>query len=69
MSGQVVTYAQVQELVMRVPIQRLPIAYRLLADPSESEANTSSPQREFMLLSRTQRRRLLAEQAKQMTAH
>ena len=66
---QTVTHAQVQELIKRLPVQRLPIAYRLLVDLSASGTESPSPQQEFMLLPLDERRRRLAEQAKQMAAH
>jgi len=66
---QTVTYSQIQELVMRLPVKKLPIAYRLLVDLSESDTDSLSPQEEFMLLPLEERRRFMAEQAKQMVAH
>lgn len=64
-----ITYSRVQELVMRLPIKKLPIAYRLLIDLSASDADSPSLQQDFMLLPVAERRRLMAEQAKQMVAH
>jgi len=64
-----VTHAQVQELVMRLPVQRLPVAYRLLTELSQNDADTPSLQQEFMLLPLAERRRRMAEQAAQMVAH
>ena len=66
---QTITYSQIQELVMQLPIKKLPAAYRLLADLNESDTDSPSPQEEFMLLPLAERRRLMAEQAKQMAAH
>ncbi len=63
------TYSQVQELVTRLPIKKLSTAYRLLVDLSASDADSPSRQEEFMLLPLAERRRLMAEQAKQMAAH
>jgi hypothetical protein len=54
---------------MRLPIKKLPIAYRLLVDLSASDTDSPSRQEEFMLLPLAERRRLMAEQAKQMVAH
>lgn len=64
-----VTYSQVQELVTRLPIKKLSIAYRLLVDLSASDTDSLSRQEEFMQLPLAERRRLMAEQAKQMVAH
>ena len=66
---QTITYSQVQELVMRLPIKKLSTAYRLLVDLSASDTDSPSRQEEFMLLPLTERRRLMAEQAKQMAAY
>ena len=65
-----ITYSQVQELVRRLPVKKLPIAYRLLADLSVSDTDSLSFQQEdFMLLPVAERRCLMAEQAKQMMAY
>jgi hypothetical protein len=64
-----ITYSQVQELIKRLPAKKLPIAYRLLVDLDKSGIDSSSLQQEFMLLSLTERRRLMTEQAQQMIAH
>ena len=64
-----ITYSQVQELVMRLPVKKLPVAYHLLVDLSVSDADSPSFQEDFMLLPIAERRRLMAEQAKQMTAY
>ena len=64
-----ITYDQVQELVRRLPVKKLPILYRLLVDLNASNLDSSSLQQDFMLLPLTERRNLMAEQAKQMAAH
>ena len=64
-----ITYSQVQELVMRLPIKKLPIAYRLLVDLSAGDIDSPSLQQDFMLLPITERRRLMAKQAQQMLSH
>lgn len=64
-----VTYSQVQELVMQLPVKKLPIAYRFLADLSVSDTDSPSFQQEFMLLPIAERRRLMAEQAQQIAGH
>ena len=66
---QTVTYSQVQALVVQLPVQKLPVAYRLLVDLGKSDMEASSPQQDCMLLPITERRRLMAEQAQQMVAH
>ena len=66
---QTVTYGQVQDLVGRLPIQKLPIAYRFLTDLTRDERALSSSQQEFMALPVEERRKLLAKQAEQMIAH
>ena len=62
-------YSQVQELVTRLPVKKLPIVYRLLVDLSVSDTDSPSLQEDFMLLPVAERRRLMAEQAEQMMAH
>ena len=69
MNMETITYSQVQELIMRLPVKTLPIAYHLLADLSVSDTDSLSLQEDFMLLPVAERRRLMAEQAKQMTAY
>ena len=64
-----VTYSQVQELVMRLPVNELSTAYRLLVDLSKRDTDSLSHQEEFMLLPLEERQRLMAEQAKQIVAH
>ena len=63
------TYSPVQELVRKLPVKKLPIAYHLLVDLSMSEASPLSFQEDFMLLPITKRRRLMAEQTKHAVAH
>jgi len=63
------TYSQVQELLMQLPVKKLPIAYHMLVDLSASDADSLSLQEDFLLLPIAERRRLMAEQAKQMVAH
>lgn len=64
-----ITYAQVQELVKRLPVKKLQIAYRLLVDLSANNIDSASLQQDFMLLPLTERRHLMEEQAKQVRAH
>jgi len=62
-----VTYAQVQQLVAKLPEDKLPSAYRLLSALTAAEAQ--SPQAAFLRLSVDERRQLLSEQAEQMKAY
>ena len=62
-----VTYAQVKQLVAKLPENKLPSAYRLLSALTAAEAQ--SPQAEFMRLSVDERRQLLSQQAEQMKAY
>ncbi len=63
------TYSQVQELIRRLPVKKLPIAYHLLVELSVSDADSLSLQEDFMLLPIAERRRLMTEQANLMVAH
>jgi len=63
------TYSQVQQLVTRSPLEKLPIAYHLLIDLSASDDESLSLQESFLLLPLAERRRLMAEQAEQMVEH
>lgn len=56
-------------MVMRLSAKKLPIAYRVLVELDESDADSRFPQTEFMLLPIAERRRLMAEQAERMVAH
>lgn len=56
-------------MVMRLSAKKLPIAYRVLVELDESDADSRFPQTEFMLLPRAERRRLMAEQAERMVVH
>ena len=62
-----VTYAEVQQLVAKLPENKLASAYRLLHALTTTEAQ--SPQAEFMSLSADERRQLLSQQAAQMKAY
>lgn len=64
-----ITYAQVQELIGRLPVKKLPIVYRLLVHLGASNRDSSSPQQEFMELPLAERRNLMTKQAEQMAAH
>ncbi|MDE0681788.1 MAG: hypothetical protein OXI63_02625 [Candidatus Poribacteria bacterium] len=62
-----ITYAQVQQLVAKLPKNKLPSVYRLLSALTAAEAQ--SPQAAFLRLSVDERRQLLSEQAEQMKAY
>jgi hypothetical protein len=64
-----ITYSQVQDLVMRLPATKLPLAYSLLVDLASNETEALSPQREFIHLPLVERRRIMAQQAAQMLTH
>ena len=62
-----ITYAEVQQLVTKIPEMELPLAYCFLVELVAGEPQ--SPQAAFMRLSVDERRQILAQQAEQMKAH
>ncbi len=64
-----IIYSHVQQLIKKLPETKLSLVYRLLLELTDKEAETLSPQADFMRLSLTERRRILAQQADQMKAH
>ena len=62
-----VTYAEIQQLVAKLPENKLASAYRLLHALTTTEA--LSPQAQFIDLSVDERRQLLSQQAEQMKTH
>ena len=64
-----IDYSTVQELVRLIPESKLLRAYEFLRELTESDAEATTPQREFMRLPLEERRRLMAEQAQQMVEH
>jgi len=46
-----ITPKQLQELIMRLPAAKLPLAYSLLLEMAEKEVNLLSPQPGFVALS------------------
>jgi len=64
-----ITYSQVQELVRQLPEIKLPLAYHLLFELADKEADMPSPQLDFMRLPLSKRRQIIAQQAGQMLAH
>ena len=64
-----ITYAQVQELVTRISIVKLPIAYELLAKLAQERVDKLSPQQQFSLLSFEEQQHMLEQQAAEMVEH
>lgn len=64
----IITHAQVQELVKKLPETKLPFAYHLLQELADKDVETLS-QADFMRLFIDERRRILAQQAEQMKDH
>lgn len=64
-----IAYAQIQELIMRLPARKLPLAYSLLSNILEKESDELSPQVQFMILPLAERQRVMARQAKKMVTH
>jgi hypothetical protein len=64
-----ITHSQVQDLVTRLPITKLPLAYNLLIDLASTEIDSSLPQVDFMRLPLSERRRIMQQQAQQMIVH
>lgn len=64
-----ITYAQVQELVTRIPIVKLPIAYERLAKLAQERVDKLSPQQQFSLLSFEEQQHMLEQQAADMVEH
>ncbi len=65
-----ITYSQIQDLVMRLPAAKLPLAYNLLVNLSKKEEeNKFLPQSNFMLLPLNERLRIMAQQAREMIFH
>lgn len=66
---EIITPSQIQELVMRLPATKLPFVYSFLTNLADKETEGQSPQRDFLLLPLSERRRLMAQQAEQMVSH
>ncbi len=64
-----ITYSQVQDLITRLPIAKLPLIYNWLIDLTAKETEQSSPQIDFMCLPLSERRRIMTQQAEEMVAH
>jgi hypothetical protein len=63
-----ITYTQVQELIARLPVNKLPAAYDLLSKLSDEETPAQSVQAEFLSLPLDERRRLLTQQTEEVLA-
>ncbi len=63
------TYNQVQELLKKLSETKLQVAYRLLADLITSDTESLSFQEKYMTLPLNEKRRIMAQQAKQMAKH
>ena len=66
---EVITHAQVQEVVQRLPVTKLPFAYTLLVDLANREISSPLVQTDFLRLPLSERRSLLTLQAQQMKSH
>jgi hypothetical protein len=64
-----VTYTQVQELVARLPVDRLPAAYDLLRELIAEQSQPELSQEVFMRLPLAERQHQLAHQAAEILAH
>jgi len=64
-----ITPSQVQDLVTRLPITKLPLAYNFLVDLTTNEAESLSSPLDFMRLPLNERRRIMEQQARQMVSH
>jgi hypothetical protein len=56
-----IAYAQVQELVMRLPAKKLQVAYSFLVELANQETDAPLSQVQFMLLPLAERQRLTAQ--------
>jgi hypothetical protein len=65
----IITHPQVQDLVGRLPSQKLPLAYNILADLLNKDESLLSPQLNIMLLPLYERKKIMTKQAEKMVAH
>lgn len=63
-----ITHAHVQELANKLPETKLSLAFHFLQNLVDKDEETMS-QKDFASLSIDERRRILAQQAKQMKSH
>ena len=64
-----ITYSEVRQLVMQLPVDKLPIAYDLIADLSKDDMEPNLVRQDFTRLSTEERCRLMMEQAAQLRSH
>ena len=64
-----ITHSQVQDLVMGLPMTKLPLAYSLLVDLTNNNSEIQSPQLDLLCLTLHERRHIMEQQARQMVAH
>jgi hypothetical protein len=64
-----VTYSQVQELLMQVPEERLPVAFEMLLGLADCREEVAEPRTDFLRLPLSERHQILAQQAEQLRAH
>ncbi len=63
---QTITYSEVHELVASLPSAKLPLAHKFLRDLIPEQTQATAPQKEFMALPLSERRRLLSKQAAEL---
>ncbi len=64
-----VSYEKIQELVMQVPSNKLPILYHILVRVIADKENHSSLQEKFMFMPIAERQKIMEQQAEQMITH
>jgi hypothetical protein len=67
-SMETITHSEVEELIKRLPGEKLPAAYEAIRELLHAEDN-ATPQSDFMRLPLSERRQILAEQAEQLTLY
>jgi ribulose 1,5-bisphosphate carboxylase large subunit-like protein len=65
----IITYSQIHELVMRLPAEKLSLAYNLLIDLTKKKDDEILTQSDFMNLPLNERRRIMAQQAREIIFH
>lgn len=64
-----ITHSQIQELVDRLPSQKLSLVYNILTELINKDESKFSPQLTIMLLPLNERRNIMAKQAEKMVSH
>lgn len=64
-----ISYSQVEEIVQKLPKNKLSRAYKLLSELFDDKGDMSSPQLDFLSLPIEERRRLMEQQSHQMVEH